>query len=127
MRRGNGLMASMGPEATLHSMVIRYIRLAYPSWVIVHPANEGRRTRWEQLMAKALGMQAGVSDLFIYAPGGRCLVLELKRAGGKLTPSQREFIDKMVKIGFSATWADNFDAAKNIIDTWGKHGSAPHN
>jgi hypothetical protein len=48
-------------------------------------------------------------------------VLELKSTGNKPTPLQKHFLELMAGLGFSATWADSFDAAKVIIDEWGRN------
>ena len=50
-------------------------------------------------LAKAAGMRAGEPDLRIYLPGGRLLLVELKRAKGRVSAAQTERHAALAKHG----------------------------
>jgi hypothetical protein len=56
----------------------------------------------------------GVPDRFL-AKDGLVMFLELKAPGNKPTPLQRREIDILHNHGISATWADNYQSAVEII------------
>jgi hypothetical protein len=118
--RFNPFYKWLGPEGQLQLQVCQYLALQYPEFVVIHPENEGRRTKFEQYKFKALGCKPGVSDLIIVRKPKDVLWLELKAGKNTPTPAQAEFLESMNEAGFSATWCNNFDAAKNIIDAWAK-------
>jgi hypothetical protein len=108
----------LSPETLLQRDVVQYIRAQYPRWKVIHPPNEGRRTPFEQYLIKTLGVESGVADLIICAPVARVLFLELKAGKNKPTPTQAGFLADMGALGFSATWAASFDAARAVVDAW---------
>jgi hypothetical protein len=60
-----------------------------PGVFAFHPANGGYRSPIEAAILRGLGMRRGVPDA-IAIRDGRVYGLELKAAGGRLSPSQRE-------------------------------------
>lgn len=82
-----------------------------------HFANEGKRTYANASILKRMGLKAGVSDLFI--PRGtdnfHGLFLELKSKNGKLTDTQLNFMNEMIKEGFGAHVAYSSSEAIQII------------
>ncbi len=48
---------------------------------------------------KALGVRAGVPDLIIVWPNGRTVWIELKAPKGVLSPSQKEWRDRLQALG----------------------------
>ena len=107
----------IGPETWLQKTIIDYITMQYPKWVVVHPPNEGKRSPFERYLLKLLGVKSGASDLIIFAPGA-VLCLEVKAGKNTLTPAQSDFLTSVNALGHSATWCNNFDAARVIIDTF---------
>lgn len=69
---------------------------------------------------RALGMTAGIADVFLpVAKGGYSgLYIELKRAKGvasDLSDDQREFLGFVAGQGYRAEWCKGWEAAKNLI------------
>jgi VRR-NUC domain len=79
------------PELALHRAVAEFLRLCVPPppagpwWT--HPHGEGRRSKTDAGLAKAMGQQAGTPDL-IFCSNGRFLAVELKAPDGRLSPAQ---------------------------------------
>ena len=46
----------LGPEDKLQREVMQYIGMQYPKALITHPANEGKRSKFEQYKLKTLGV-----------------------------------------------------------------------
>lgn len=88
---------------------IGYYLLAIP--------NGGRRSAREGARLKAEGVKPGVSDLLLpLRRGGFAgLWLELKAPGERPNPRQREWIERMTRAGYFATWCDSWNEAVQII------------
>lgn len=97
------------PEEALHRACVAYLRSALPKpWIVWHTPNGGGRSKAEAGILKAMGVLAGMPDLFVMGPnfgkheaGGPYLIaIEFKappkrlRAGGvskarpRLSPAQ---------------------------------------
>ena len=50
----------------------------------------------------SMNNQPGCSDLIVCLPGGKFAALEVKSAGGKLTPAQASFLDRVRSVGGTA-------------------------
>lgn len=93
-------------EDILHNSILNFIRYQFPGWVITHPMNEGKRSRFEQFLAQYLGMRAGIPDLMIFEPRQgpdrfyTGLALEVKVKGNKPTPNQIEFMEDLRRKGW---------------------------
>lgn len=48
------------------------------------------------------GTPKGFPDLMVFVPGGRTVMLEVKRPGQSLDPLQRHWVDRLIKDGFAA-------------------------
>ena len=85
---------------------------------LIHIPNGGLRSKTEAVRFKKLGVRPGVSDLFLPAPRGKYhgLWVEMKRQkGGKLSPDQKDWIDRMNRKGYLALRADGAEEACDII------------
>lgn len=58
----------------------------------------------------------GWPDLFIAIPGGKPLLLEMKKPGEKPTKLQLEIHDQLRKIGYNVQWADCAVNGKKLVD-----------
>lgn len=57
------------PEEALHRACVAYLRAALPKpWLCWHNANGGGRSKAEAGILKALGVLAGMPDLFVMGP-----------------------------------------------------------
>ena len=84
--------------------------------------NAGKRSERDGARRKALGMAAGEPDLRLYFPGGRLVLVELKRQKGVLSPAQKIRIPALRALGFTVhvlkarTPAEAVDKITTIID-----------
>lgn len=71
--------------------------------------------------AKLTGMRAGEADLRFYCAGGRLLLVELKRKGGRLSDDQKERHPKLralgyqVEVVFAATPAEASELVRKLL------------
>ena len=95
------------PEEQLHRACVAYLRAALPKpWFCFHVPNGGGRSKAEAGILKAMGVLAGIPDLFVIGPSGhaalpRLIAIEFKappkplKRGGvskatpRLSPAQR--------------------------------------
>ena len=85
---------------------------------LIHIPNGGWRSKTEAVRLKKIGVKPGVSDLFLPAPVGKYhgLWVEMKRQkGGKLSPAQKDWIDRMNRKGYLAVRADGAEEACEVI------------
>ena len=67
------------PEEALHRACVAYLRANLPEpWLCWHSANGGGRSKAEAGIFKALGVLAGMPDLFLLGPGPNLLAIEFK-------------------------------------------------
>lgn len=79
------------PEEQLQRSVVAYLKIAAPSLLWFAIPNGGFRTKAEAGIMKAMGQRAGVADLCVICPDGTAAFIELKAAGGTLSPAQMAF------------------------------------
>jgi hypothetical protein len=102
------------PCSSIEHLAIR----GAPAVFAFHPANGGWRSRVEAAILKGMGVRAGVPDI-IAIKGGRCYALELKAAGGRLTPVQRDAHAALVAAGAAVAVAYGLDDALAQLEAWG--------
>lgn len=109
--------------------VVSWFRLAYRnSNIIAIPNGQWIAGRGKQKYAlinkyKAEGLMPGVSDLLICEMRGGFggLWLEMKDNGktrASVSQEQRDWIGKMIRSGYRASWASGFDEAKEIVEIY---------
>lgn len=110
----------LSSEDHTHRAILNYIKLQYPKAVVAHPANEGKRTPFEQFKIKWLGISAGLPDILIFTPGWEYpgLAIEVKSKTGRVSGDQAEWILKLIICGWHARVVRDFDTAKVIIDDY---------
>ena len=59
-----------------------------------------RLSKSQRSKAKIQGMEPGRCDLKVLLPGGRTVHIELKRAGGRVSPDQKRWHDQLRGLGF---------------------------
>jgi hypothetical protein len=80
--------------------------------------NGGLRNKRTGAKLKRLGTKAGVPDLFFCSPqqGYPGLYIEMKRLrGGRLSPEQKRWIDRLTKQGYKVATCEGAQAAKKTI------------
>lgn len=77
---------------------------------------EGSCKRWAEsqgwLLLKLWPVLRGLPDRILLRPGGRIDFVEFKRPGGRATPSQLWWRDKLLALGFSWRIVDSLDQFK---------------
>jgi hypothetical protein len=116
-------MRPLPPETAFQRAVVTFIRAQFPKVVVIPSFSGERRTLWQQIIAKALGLIPGIPDLLIAKPkfkNGVCLYsglfLELK-AGKKSVVSkhQKAILEQLSKDGYSCHVVRDYDSAEKII------------
>ena len=79
--------------------------------------NGGKRSAWQGEKERAMGLTAGVSDLFLAKPAFAFhgFWLEMKRKGRKPTDLQEEWLGRMRGYGYKAEYYDDWEKAKIAI------------
>lgn len=110
---------SRNDEASLQASIFSYVRTVAPDVLIFHPANGGLRTKAEAARLKAMGVVAGIPDLVLVFPGGRCAFIEVKTAKGVLSPDQKAMRLRMIRLGISSITARTLGDVRIALREWG--------
>jgi hypothetical protein len=106
-------------ESRLHFDIVRILNdHAKPGWIHFHAANGERRDIKTGARLKNMGVRPGVPDLILFSPVGKIHLLELKRNGENLSPSQEEFRGWAIRTGVPFVIAHSFDEALIALDAW---------
>lgn len=102
--------------------LIQWWRYQHPKfakclWAI---PNGGVRNIGTAVKLKAEGVTAGVPDLFLMIPkkAWHGLFIEMKIKGGKVSDSQKEFMETANSLGYLSVVCFGFDDAKNAINAY---------
>lgn len=105
-------------EKEIHKTIIQWVSL-YPKIrrLVMHFANEGKRSVGYGKLLKDLGLRPGVSDLFIAMArhGYHGAWIELKTPIGTLTKVQQEFLDDMKEQGYFTAVCRSIEDAMKVI------------
>jgi len=85
--------------------------------------NGGSRNPAEAKNLKAEGVSAGVPDVCIPVPNKKYhgLYIEMKRQkGGKVSEKQKEWIEKLNKLGYLAVVCRGYDEAREVVEEYMK-------
>lgn len=105
-------MARADPETQLQIAAVNLMRLILPVGAIIHHShNEGKRSKREAGIAKAMGQRAGFADLMILHDG-EVYFIEFKSPTGRQSTSQKDFQKDLDRAGFSS-----YAIARSIDDT----------
>lgn len=114
----------MRPEDREQEMLMRWAReteIVYPELALLHHIpNGGKRNAAEAAHLKRLGVKAGVPDLFLPVPRGKChgLYIELKAGKNKPTDAQRKWIDALAEQGYAAFICYDAAYARQVVETY---------
>ena len=101
----------MKPEEILSKQICQLLTLNRVYFF--HPANEGKRGFGAIKSFHNNGGRAGVADLVLLLPLGRCVFVELKADKNKQRKSQIEFENTVDALGFEYyVWRSVDDAAE---------------
>lgn len=88
---------------------------------LFHVPNGGMRTKAEAGIFKQMGVRPGVPDIYLDWPAGgfHGLRIELKRtSGGRLSPAQAEWRDRLNAAGYCAVVCKGWEAAVKVIEDY---------
>ena len=90
--------------------------------------NGGRRGKAEASIFKAMGVKAGVPDLFLPVPmvlqsqeraqNTHGLYIEMKAQGGRLQPSQKEWLQKLRSMGYCCRVCFGCEEAERVLEDY---------
>ncbi len=109
-------------ESEEQALFVDYLRRHYPGSfgrLVVHVANEGKRTYKQAQYKKKMGMSRGACDIII--PGCPAFCMELKRKDrtkSKLYEDQIGYLNKAAINGAYACVAYGFDCALDAFKQW---------
>jgi hypothetical protein len=101
--------------------IIKYLRAVLPAreYRVCHIPNGGKRSKIEAAIFKRMGVLAGIADIIIVGPMGRCWFIECKSANGVLSETQRDFQTFCIAIGVPYVIAQSIDHVMAALAHWG--------
>jgi hypothetical protein len=79
-------------EDETQAAIVQALRIAFPRLLVAAVPNGGSRHPVEAAKLKGTGTLAGMPDLVVALPGGRCCWIEVKTSTGTLSARQTEVI-----------------------------------
>lgn len=107
-------------ESHIQRQMVSWFRLQYPKYIIAAIPNGGYRNPFEAKIMKGEGVLAGFSDLMIIADRN-VLFLEVKTQTGKQSNLQKEFQDKVERMGFQYYVCRSLNDFVLTVEKWIKH------
>ena len=106
-----------GTENALHRACVQFLRLyeARGLLTFTHPANGAHKSPATAGLMKALGQQAGVSDLLVWAVGARHFAVEIKTDRGRVSAAQAAWMDRMTHLGFRVHVCRSLEGLQAIL------------
>lgn len=119
------------PEAALHRAIVQHLMLRLPKpWLFWHTPNQGERpTQRIHGLRKAMGVRAGIPDLFI-AGEGRMIGVELKappaqlkrgpsKAKPRLSEAQADTIAALAEAGIPTLVVRSWEELETALKAMG--------
>lgn len=106
-------------EIQIQTLFRNRARIMCPAVRLVAVPNGGKRSQWAAGQAKREGMAKGFCDLIALAPGGKVAFLEIKSASGRVSESQREWLDLLTEFGFPCGVFRDADSAIEFLRAQG--------
>lgn len=107
-------------ESSLQQQIYNFFHNTYclkhhnPRCMIFAVPNGGTRNTMEAITLKATGLLAGVSDLIVVLPN-KLLFIEIKTQTGIQSQVQKEFEERITKLGFEYYLIRSLEQFKNLI------------
>ena len=105
------------PEQAIQRAVVEYLRIMENLGEIFYFAvpNGGLRSKVEAGIFKSLGVRAGVPDIVLLFPGGRCAFIEIKAPQGRLSQAQKAFRNTAEEMGFPFAECRGVDEVERFV------------
>ncbi len=106
-----------GKEDAFQIAACNLLGYQFPTLEWFHPPNGGLRNKAVGSKLKKQGVKAGVSDLIIQTPSGpyHGACIELKVKGGRLSPDQKAFLNRNIKLGHFCAVVYSIDGLKQCL------------
>ena len=104
-------------ESKIQQAVVQWFRLQYPKYIIAAVPNGGYRNTKEAAIMQREGILAGFSDLMIIAQHN-VLFVEMKTKDGLQSDKQKEFQNKVNRLGFEYVICRSFEQSVLAIERW---------
>lgn len=108
-------------EANQQEIVVKYLRLAYPSVLYCASAGGMRTSYLQAIKMKRTGYVKGFPDLFIYEPNQdyKGLAIEMKKEkGGVASPEQKWWQEQLRNRGYASYICRGNEEAIKVIDEY---------
>jgi hypothetical protein len=106
-------------EARRQASIVEYAGWVAPHIIVFHVPNGGLRTKAEAARLKWIGVLAGVLDLVLVLPDGRCAFWETKTPRGRLSDDQLAFIKRLITLGHRWAVVLSIDDARRELAALG--------
>ena len=125
-KRLDDVTTAVPKEADEQKRLVQWFNANAPGWsidprLLMHPSNEGNRSRAHAQQLQSMGMRAGTPDLFLAVPrdGFGGLWIEMKRTHGySVSPAQRSMIVALQAAGYRAEVAIGATMGMQIISDY---------
>ena len=104
-------------EAEIQEACVTWFKYAHPDCIIFAVPNGGSRDVKEAKNMKREGILAGVADLIIVAKN-RVLFVEMKTRKGRQQQSQKDFQEKVEKLGHKYVICRSTDEFRIVVNAW---------
>lgn len=108
----------LGAEDKLQIQILDYLEAVLPNALCFHVGNGGKRSITEGRRFKLLGVTAGIPDLFLAIGDGRVYALEVKAPKGRVSPEQREIMDRLHHLGVECAVVRSIDDVRLALKAW---------
>lgn len=86
-------------EAYIQNQIYIWFHNTYPKYIIHACPNGGKRDKAEAVAMKNTGTVAGISDLIMWLPNQKAIMVEVKYDKEKQSPAQLKIEQKLKNIG----------------------------
>lgn len=111
----------MMTEAAIQTSIVTYLRHVLPNAMVLAIPNGGSRAGGarEGRNLKRQGVLAGFPDLLLFPGDGRAFVLEVKTEIGRVSPQQREAMDRLHHLGIGGAVVRSIEDVARALRAWG--------
>ena len=105
-------------ESDIQISCVKWFRLQYPRYIIFAVPNGGTRKKVEMVFMLQEGILPGVADLIICGDRGKILFVEMKTKTGRQSPHQKDFEEKVTKLGFQYNICRSLEDFMHTVREW---------